>query len=376
MLLRSKTTGFPVTPAPQHTSALTGAGVLRHLLHTGLLTLDDALDHGLSAIDASMSHRSVLVYVGDTPRFFAKQADPLRSGGRDLRSEARFHAQYAARAPLRDFVPRCRLFVDGGETLIMDAPDAATLELTTLLWATDGPPGASTAPAPSAGRSIMRRYGRAIADVHSVGATHLGPVPWLLQPIEPPSAHAGQTDTDPCLRFVTRIATEARYQAALRGARNHWNPTGLIHGDLRCANVLLQRNGDASALWLVDWELACHGDRAWDLAAVIAELLTTAVLWHPTPDPWAAVVRSGIPLFSAYGEVWLASGDEWRALMERLVPFVAVKLIQTLLEIGYGDTAGFSSAESQIVPWIDELFVPSTSLRLSLLDALARSEPP
>lgn len=271
-----------MTHAGQHVGALSGAGVLRHLLQSALLTPTDAVERGFTAVDTSMSHRSVLVRVGGEPRFFAKQADAVRSGGRDLSVEARFHRQLGTHPALQALVPRCRLFLGGGTMLVMDAPDAATLELTALLCSADRALD-TTARSVAEASAIVHRYGRCVAGCHAVQTGPLGAAPWLLEPFERAWLDTPGSPSTPCGRLMTRMITrptnDRSHQAAFARVRAMWTPTGLIHGDLRCANILLERTGDPPRLWLVDWELACVGDRAWDVAAVVAEMLGIAVLW-------------------------------------------------------------------------------------------------
>lgn len=366
-----------VNQLSQHAGALSSAGVLRQLIQAGLLTREDAVDRGFTSVDSSMSHRSVLVRVAGKPRFFAKQADPVRSGGRDLSVEARFHSRLGAHPALQSIVPRCRLFLDGGSTLVMDAPDAATLELTTLLCKADitlaGLEGGVTQ-----AQAIVRRYGRSVASIHAIRTAPLGTAPWLLAPLEPQWLEAPGALPEPCRQLMLRLATDHGYRTAFSRVRALWKPTGLIHGDLRCANILIDRVGDPPLLWLVDWELACVGDRAWDIAAVIAEMLGVAVLWDLEAEPWNAVGESAAQFLAGYRELWQPADDEWVALLHRVVPFASLKLVQTLLEVGYGDGFGhsqeFRRAETLLMPWIDELLAPSAATMAAILNAPVAAE--
>jgi hypothetical protein len=53
-------------------------------------------------------------------------------------------------------------------------------------------------------------------------------------------------------------------------AQNVWRTDTLIHGDLGFENIILHPR-DAASPWLyfVDWEMARHGDAAWDLATAL-----------------------------------------------------------------------------------------------------------
>ena len=61
---------------------------------------------------------------------------------------------------------------------------------------------------------------------------------------------------------------------AYRWARSHLPPTvpsSFLHGDLLGQNILLgleEPSGPATTSTLIDWEFACRGDPAYDLAIV------------------------------------------------------------------------------------------------------------
>jgi aminoglycoside phosphotransferase (APT) family kinase protein len=216
----------------------------------------------------------------------------------------------------------------------------------------------------------VRRYGAAVARIHAVPAPPLGPPPWLLQALEPPWAGFDWMP-EPCRLLFERLGGDAGYREAFRATRRRWSPTGLVHGDLRCANVLVERTGDPPPLWLVDWELACRGDPAWDVASVIAELLAIALLWDPRRQPWTDVQGSAAVFLGGYREASRGTDAAWRALVGRAVPFVGVKLVQTLVEIGYGDPETYAHAETLLAPWIDELLGGAPAIASALADGAA-----
>ena len=58
--------------------------------------------------------------------------------------------------------------------------------------------------------------------------------------------------------------------AAFRSLAESWDPSDLIHGDVRGDNVLRLSEG---SLLFVDWELAGLGDRRWDLGSLLGMYL-------------------------------------------------------------------------------------------------------
>ena len=55
--------------------------------------------------------------------------------------------------------------------------------------------------------------------------------------------------------------------------------------------------------------------------------------------------------------------------MQRTVPFAGLKLVQTLLEIGYGDPQEFVRAESLVMPWVDEFLMQSAEAVATLVSS-------
>jgi aminoglycoside phosphotransferase (APT) family kinase protein len=136
-------------------------------------------------------------------------------------------------------------------------------------------------------------------------------------------------------------------------AASRWRPSGLIHGDLRWSNVLAASDGRDSRVWLVDWELACLGDPAWDVGSVIGDLVT-APLAAPTLgssyDPTTPTSR----FLAAYrSELPAARPSEFAAFVERSAAFAGIRLVQTLIEYGYAGAAELNAVEPFLRPWID-----------------------
>jgi len=73
-----------------------------------------------------------------------------------------------------------------------------------------------------------------------------------------------------CLEEVEEAAGEPETDAALRWMRDHLpgdGPAVVVHGDLLGQNIILPMHGESE--WgLIDWEFACLGDPAYDLAIV------------------------------------------------------------------------------------------------------------
>jgi thiamine kinase-like enzyme len=78
-------------------------------------------------------------------------------------------------------------------------------------------------------------------------------------------------------RFLGTILSDESVRENACTARRKWEcAEGAIHGDIRWSNLLFgtSRTGrNGTRLWLVDWEMSCIGDPAWDLACFLSEFL-------------------------------------------------------------------------------------------------------
>src|SRR4051794_14041142 len=102
-------------------SASPRATVVQALLARGVLSSDEGGTQGGVASGASVSHRSTRIDVGGEPRLFVKQADPVRSGGRNLAVEAAVYRIAQRSQPLAQVVPTPRFVSDDDATIVLDA---------------------------------------------------------------------------------------------------------------------------------------------------------------------------------------------------------------------------------------------------------------
>lgn len=314
------------------------AAVVHELIALGALTVDDAVAHGVSVTDASVSHRSSHVRVGAAGGLFVKRADPVRSHGRDLATEAAVYRLAATSEPLAAVVPGCRLISFDDSVIVLEAVPGAPLSEATMLE-------------PS-GRSVLCRYGRAVARVHRVRPPPIGQPPWLLSALEPGWGDYGWLPPA-CRELLLRLAATPELRLGFRRAAAAWRPTALVHGDLRCANVLATAGEDPPRVWLVDWELACLGDPAWDVASVLADLLAAAALRSlqdgSLPDVWAPAHA----FLGGYRAI--APEHAWPDLAARSVALAGVRLVQTLVEYGHQGADHLAAIEPLLLPWAVEL---------------------
>jgi hypothetical protein len=314
------------------------AEVLRDLLALGVLQPGE--EYGLTILETSISHRSFRVRRGASPGLFVKKADLTRSHGRGLATEAAVY-RLARTSKLLDLVvPPCRAVSPDDSLVVLEEVPGTPLSET----------GFARGEPVSRDHKILCRYGRATARVHQVRPHPLGEPPWLLTALEPGWGTYPWLP-EPCRHLLMRLASVPLFRQGFARAASTWRSASLVHGDLRWANVLAMLDDEPQRLWLVDWELACLGDPAWDLGSVLADLLAAAaVRWledGELPDVWPGARA----FFASYRHVAPSADVEWLELVRRSVALTGVRLIQTLVEYGYFDMGYLAAAEPLLLPW-------------------------
>ena len=323
------------------------ASVLRELVERRVLTGSDLVDRGVVAVDSSMSHRAFRLRVGDTSPLFVKRADPVGSQGRDLATEAAVYRLAASDPGLAGVMPRCRVVADDDVLVVLDDVGAPTLTAESVVagWAARG---SFAAPSP------LDDYGRAVACIHRVRPPPLGEPPWFLMALD---ERWGGYDWLPlaCRDVLRRAVSSPDLRQAFGRAASMWQASSLIHGDLRWSNVLAASDARGSRVWLVDWELACVGDPAWDVGSVIGDLVAASLAAPDIAsryDPLTAASRFLVAYRS--GEPAGASAG-FGSLVERSVALAGIRLVQTLVEYGYAGRDEVDAVEPLLRPWIDVL---------------------
>jgi hypothetical protein len=321
--------------------ASSAAVAARELLAREIVSLDEAVLQGIVLTERSVSHRSFRVDVGGTPALFVKQADAQRSQGRDLTTEAAVYRLARSSAALAEVVPPVRLVSADDSLIVLDAVAGTSLaEL----------PVDRSDPRTSA---ILREYGRAVARTHQVRPPPLGQPPWLLGALEP-GWGTYEWLPDPTRELLLRLAGTPTMRQAFRRAATAWRAECLIHGDLRSANVLVVGDAGSPSIRLVDWELACLGDPAWDIGSVLADLLATAAFGvfeggRAAPDTWEAAHA----FLGGYRA--LATAASWPELLQRSVWLAGVRLVQSLVEYGQLGRELLAAQEPVLLPWAAHL---------------------
>lgn len=172
----------------------------------------------------------------------------------------------------------------------------------------------------------------ALAGLHRTSISDIAPArPDLLMPLPAPKdtlltvceyTHGVGMDFEQWLRVVQRAED---HLAALHA---EWEPSSLIHFDLRDDNILFVADEDAGGpVRIIDWEFACLGDPAYDVAYVIAQFLLDAMR-KPGPAGQLGLSLNVLRLLDAFLLTYhRVRGDGKRSDM-KMVRYVGLILLQ------------------------------------------------
>lgn len=279
-------TGAAPVYAPDEDQALR---LTARLMDQGLLPKDCVVDGKLMIIPSRrrLQHYRVRGLTG-APNLFIKQADRHRAADcaaleREaacywlMHSEPGYSEARAQMPAYHQYDPEYhRLVVED----VVDGP-----ALFTQLQDDDADPAA-----------LAACYAEALARVHQntadlagsdVSAAVSHDPPWILRFYEYPDlsflpAAAGMD------YIADLIYRHPVLQRGLHAARALWQRRCLIHGDAKFDNCLIRTPAPAGAgpqAVLIDWELGGLGDPWWDVATVLQEFLTAAVMAPPVDPP-------------------------------------------------------------------------------------------
>ncbi len=322
--------------------------VPRYLIEGGLLGPDSIVSGDLVVQDVSRRNRNHRVIRKSGTSYFVKQG--FGSEGRS--SLAREAAAYQilesidSGRELAPYLPR----------LLRYDPDPCVLVLELASDAEDlGELHARTGRvAPSIGSSL----GLALGTLHRITSgpqadsdslrNFESPPPWILTIDRPGLAyvHLASAANIALVQVIQRFPAFCEHLDRLR---NDWRPGCLIHGDLKSVNYVISTpGGRASArdLKIVDWELASHGDPAWDVGSVFADYLALWLFSAPItgdtpPERFLELTRFPLdrvsPAIAAFWGAYRrrASMDpaEEETFVIRSVRYAAARLIQTTYEM-------------------------------------------
>jgi serine/threonine protein kinase len=173
-------------------------------------------------------------------------------------------------------------------------------------------------------------------------------MPWVL------NAHRPQwtvlrTISQANLKLMGMLQMFPAFGEHLDALGQDWNPTTLVHGDIKFDNFIVHRSTTthrASELKLIDWEFAGMGDPCWDLGSVLSAYLKLWIFSIPItgevpPSEFAklakyplAKMQGAITTFwQTYCQRMALSPGAADAYLLKSVRLGAARLIQTALEL-------------------------------------------
>ncbi|MGH7536479.1 MAG: aminoglycoside phosphotransferase family protein [Gemmatimonadales bacterium] len=385
-------TGSPPTPSPEGSrppgAAATGPGpqltlesTVPYLLRLGLLDLPSLVRHGLQIEEVPGRNRNFRVLGGPGQTFFLKQAPRGEIGTNGpLAVEASLYQWVAAdagAAGLRPVFPRRRHYDPERSILVLD-----------LVTEAAHPYVLEDEASPAYLVALRRLVAAALAECHGLparlgvasGAALAQTAPWVFDLARP--APASLIELAPAqLKVIQAVQSQPGAVAALDRLRDEWLPTGLIHGDFKWNNVLVQEDsaGIPVRVLLLDWEMAQLGDAAWDVGAALHALITEAVLGlDPTdgtgPEAAAGLLGAVIPrLLPAHRDFWscyLAAARlpdaEAGAFLDRLPGHVAARLLKSAYEWSQAEVRMPRSAAAILQLGINMLLGPDEAREVVL----------
>lgn len=343
------------------------AGIIPALVAAGVLAPADCLDAGIVLIPVGRSHVIYRVERFGIPIASAKLFGPRR-GHTDgdpacETSVARLAAQIpalAALVPAEIASPDPRLvlrhWVAGrtaweGDSLAR-GDGSATDDIAAL--------GQRLMPALAA----MHRATAAFLKAQGVPAALDGTVPWALR-IFDGDAPLDLWQHGAVAPLMASAAGQPALVNGLRRARGAWRAVALIHGDCKHDNVILRADAgphDPPAA-LIDWEMARHGDPAWDLAGLMFR-----PLMDPAPDRggWSAAnIAAAAAMLQQYGSTL---GLQLAPVAQRLVLYCGAWILMNLVQFRSSNPKGAEADQIRMLSLAADSFQHCDRLVAAILD--------
>jgi aminoglycoside phosphotransferase (APT) family kinase protein len=150
------------------------------------------------------------------------------------------------------------------------------------------------------------------------------------------------------VELVRIIQATAEFGEELDALGRDWSVTSLIHHDVRFKNFMWTApspTGRMPRLKLIDWELACPGDPAWDIGSAMANYLSLWLGSIPVTDssvtelsielarcPLSGIQDAIRACWAAYVKQRRLDDDVVEVLLSAAVRFAAARLVQTAFE--------------------------------------------
>ena len=246
-------------PAPLPRASL--ARLTRHLLEIGLVSASEVHRAGLLANDAGMSHAVAVVTLGDGRGFVVKELLESADASQGSPDQERGIYRLAARVPtLATFLAPVVDLGDGRPFIVLALQnDESVASRAARTGWSDG--------------ELGQFLGHALGTWHELSRPHAEdltplPVPWVLRAIGPDRPTFLLSNVH-VVAFLDSLDASTLARGLADGAAL-WRASGVVHGDLRFDNCLIDPHGRTT---FVDWECGGLGDPLWDVATILQELI-------------------------------------------------------------------------------------------------------
>jgi hypothetical protein len=326
---------------------LTLESSIPYLLHLGLIDLSSIVREGAQVEEVPGRNRNFRV-IASRQGWFLKQAPRDEIGTEvPLAVEAlvyRWVATDPGAAGLRSWFPSLRHYDAESSILILD-----------VIGEADHPDLLEDESFPERPIALRRLLATAMAEWHALSAQSMlvqerlpeGP-PWVLD-LTRPSPFSLRELSQAQLSVLRAVQSQPAVRVALDRLRRDWRASALVHGDVKCSNVLVREDGAGSPtqVVVVDWEMAQLGDPSWDVAGALHGFITEAVMGLDLADDTGAQAAAELlgavatrlrPAHRDFCRDYIAaarlSEAEAGALLGRLPGHVAARLLQSAYEWG------------------------------------------
>jgi hypothetical protein len=306
---------------------------VHHLLHIGLLTLDELVDRQITVSEQLSRNHLIRIEKENGVGFIIKEprnAEELDATTMWMEATVSWlSANDQVFARMKPWLPRYFHYHETQKILTCELVDSAEPLVSPLVS------GSPLDPA------LLTEVGKAFGTLHgtvSVGSSRRqshrlfrAVTPWVLTLGS--STHRYAPRTAAAAAVLSEVLANAGAIQALRHLREQWRTTQVIHGDAKATNILILKD---SSIRIIDWEISNLGDGLWDLAGVLHSLLV--------PNPRAHTDQLDVALAKAA----MSSDALWQSYLAQAPPLppsldprttayrmAGARLVQTCLECGY-----------------------------------------
>jgi hypothetical protein len=329
---------------------LTRQNVAFYLLERGLLTMQDLVCEGISVSEQFQRNRNFRVSRPGKGGFFVKQSQEWGEWDQrhsTLVREAACYQLAQGNSHLERLIPKFHDFSTHSHALVVDLIEPA--QSMSVFHARTGefPPALAS----NLGRQLAVCHVEFGKMLRFLDRAHpfIGEVPWILKPDElnnfaSDEQSLGQT------RLVGIMKHAPQLYQQLKTLADTWQVNGIIHGDMKWHNCLLQSTEDDpdlrdATIRIIDWELADAGHVAWDVAGILQGYLSQwieSMDFHTggTVEEMGATASMPLeqmqPSIRAFWESYVGQLDVPAAAAQMLrcrsIEYAAARVLQTAFE--------------------------------------------